>query len=107
MQLEQTLEMYQPMQMQRTQEIQRERVYNIVDLESLSASALYSDTKNDVKRDGTMETVLRKFINNDTVKVYINPLTGETNVGYQNGGEKHREYSGSNRMINIDRGSRS
>jgi hypothetical protein len=40
MQLEQTLEMYQPMQMQRTQ--QRERVYNLVDLESLSASALYT-----------------------------------------------------------------
>jgi len=43
MQLEQTLEMYQPTQMQRTQ--QRERVYNIVDLESLSASALYSNEK--------------------------------------------------------------
>jgi len=41
MQLEQTLGMYQPMQMQRT-EPQRERVYNIVDLESLSASALYT-----------------------------------------------------------------
>ncbi len=40
MQLEQTLGMYQPMQMQRTQ--QRERVYTIVDLESLSASALYT-----------------------------------------------------------------
>jgi hypothetical protein len=40
MQLEQTLEMYQPIQMQRTQE--RERVYTIVDLESLSASALYT-----------------------------------------------------------------
>jgi hypothetical protein len=105
MQLEQTLEMYQPMQMQRTQ--QRERVYNILDLESLSASALYSESKNDVKRDGTMETILPRFIGNDTVKVYINPLTGETNVGYQNGGEKHREYSGSERMINIDRGSRS
>ena len=37
MQLEQM--MYQPMQMQRTQE--RQRVYTIVDLESLSASALY------------------------------------------------------------------
>jgi len=40
MQLEQTLEMYRPMQMQRTQE--RQRVYTIVDLESLSASALYT-----------------------------------------------------------------
>jgi hypothetical protein len=40
MQLEQNLGMYQPIQMQRTQ--QRERVYNIVDLESLSASALYT-----------------------------------------------------------------
>lgn len=40
MQLEQTLGMYQPMQIQRTQ--QRERVYNIVDLGFLSASALYT-----------------------------------------------------------------
>jgi hypothetical protein len=40
MQLEQTLGMHQPMQMQRTQK--RERDYNIVDLESLSASALYT-----------------------------------------------------------------
>ncbi len=39
MKLEQRLEMYQPMQMQRVQE--RERVYTIVNLESLSASALY------------------------------------------------------------------
>lgn len=38
MQLEQTLEMYQPMQ--RTQP-ERQRVYTIVNLESLSASALY------------------------------------------------------------------
>jgi len=40
MQLENMMEMYQPMQMQRTQE--RQRVYTIVDLESLSASALYT-----------------------------------------------------------------
>lgn len=40
MQLEQTLGMYQPMQTQRTQE--RERVYTIVNLESMSASALYT-----------------------------------------------------------------
>jgi hypothetical protein len=40
MRLEQTLERYQPMQMQRTQE--RERVYTFMNLESLSASALYS-----------------------------------------------------------------
>ena len=40
MQLEQTLEMYRPIQMQETQK--RQRVYTIGDLESLSASALYS-----------------------------------------------------------------
>ena len=39
MQLEQM--MYEPMQIQRT-ELKRERVYKIVDLESLSASALYT-----------------------------------------------------------------
>ncbi len=105
MQLEQTLEMYQPMQMQRTRE--REKVYTIVDLESLSASALYSETKNNVKKDGTMETILPQFINKDTVKLYINPLTGKADAGYQNGGEKHRVYSGSERMVNLDKGSRS
>lgn len=40
MQLERTLEIYKPMQMQRTPE--RQRVYTVVDLEYLSASALYS-----------------------------------------------------------------
>jgi len=40
MQLEQTLEMYQPMQIQRTKP-EMQRVYTIVNLESLSASALY------------------------------------------------------------------
>ena len=50
MQLEQTLEMYQPMQMQETQK--RQRVYTIVDLESLSASALYSgDSSNPIVKD--------------------------------------------------------
>ncbi|PJE81055.1 hypothetical protein COU58_04515 [Candidatus Pacearchaeota archaeon CG10_big_fil_rev_8_21_14_0_10_32_42] len=44
MQLEQTLGMYQPMQMQRTQE--RQTTYFVVgDLESLSASALYGGDK--------------------------------------------------------------
>ena len=38
---------YQPMQMQRTQE--RERTYTIVNLESLSASALYSGDKPIIK----------------------------------------------------------
>ena len=42
MQLEQTLERYQPMQMQIAIPEQRRRVYTIVDLESLSASALYT-----------------------------------------------------------------
>jgi len=104
MQLEQM--MYQPMQMQRT-ESQRDRIYNIVDLESLSASALYSDGKNFVKKDGTIETVLPKFVGNDSVKVYINPLTGKVDAGYQKSRESHRDYSNSGRMVNLDRGSRS
>jgi hypothetical protein len=40
MQLEQNLGMYQPMQMQRTRD--GERVFTIVNLESLSASVLYT-----------------------------------------------------------------
>ncbi len=59
MQLEQTLEMYQPMQTQRIQE--RQRVYTIVDLESLSASALYSESRKIIQRGGTTETVIKKF----------------------------------------------
>lgn len=98
MQLEQTLEMYRPMQTQRVEQ-QRERVYTIVDLESLSASALYTG-KNSVRKDGTMETILPNFINNDTLKLYINPLTGKTDAGYQKGGESHRDYSNSGRMVN-------
>ena len=43
MQLEQTLEMYQPIQTQGAQE--RQRIYTIVDLENLSASALYMADK--------------------------------------------------------------
>jgi len=105
MQLEQTLEMYQPRQIERTEE--RQRVYTIVDLEYLSESALYSDGKNFVKKDGTIETVLPKFIGNDSVKVYINPLTGRVDAGYQKAGESHRDFSGSGRMVNLDRGSRS
>ena len=41
MQLEQTLDMYQSRQFQLT-ELQRQRVYNTQDLESLSAIALYT-----------------------------------------------------------------
>ena len=51
MQLENMMEMYQPMQMQRTQE--RQRVYTLVDLESLSASALYTNERiTDLKSSG-------------------------------------------------------
>ena len=106
MQLEQTLGMYKPMQMQRT-EPERQRVYTLVDLESLSASALYSESRKIIERKGTTETVILKFINDDTVKVYYNPLTGKTDVAYQNGGEKHSDFAGSGRMINIEKGSRS
>lgn len=103
MQLEQMFENYQS----QISEPRQQTYFVVGNLESLSASALYSDSKNIVKKDGTIETVLPKFINNDTLKIYINPLTGKTNAGYQNGGEKHREYSGSDRMTNLDRGSRS
>jgi len=105
MQLEQTLEMYQPMQMQRTQE--RERTYTIVNLESMSASALYSESKKIIQKGGVLETVIPKLNGNDTVKVYYNPLTGKTDVAYQNGGETHSNFANSGRMINIDKGSRS
>ena len=105
MQLEQTLGRYQLMQTQRTQE--RERVYTILNLESLSASALYSESRKIIERKGTVETIIPKFINDDTVKFYYNPLTGKTDVAYQNGGEKHSNFAGSGRMINIDKGSRS
>jgi hypothetical protein len=59
------------------------------------------DSKNIVKRDGTIETILPKFIENDTAKIYINPLTGKTTAGYQNGKEKHSNYSKSNRIIEL------
>jgi hypothetical protein len=68
---------------------------------------LYSDGKNFVKKDGTIETVLPKFIDLDTVKTYINPLTGKVDAGYQKAGESHSAYSNSGRMVNLDRGSRS
>jgi len=92
--------MYQPMQRQQT-------YFVVGDLESLSASALYGGDKNFVKKDGTIETVLPKFIGNDSVKIYINPLTGKVDAGYQKVGEPHRDYSSSGRMVNLDRGSRS
>ena len=76
-----------------------------MDLESLSASALYSDGKSIVKRDGTIETVLPKFVGNDTVKVYINPLTGRVDAGYQKGGESHAAYIDSGRIANMQPGS--
>ncbi len=59
------------------------------------------EPKNILKRDGTMETVLPKFINDDTVKVYINPMTGETSVGVQNGGESHTDYANSGRTKDV------
>lgn len=59
------------------------------------------DSKNLIKRDGTIETVLPKFIGNDTVKVYINPLTGQTTAGYQNSGESHKSYSKSGRIVDL------
>ena len=49
--------------------------------------------------------MLKKFIGNDTVKVYYNPLTGKMDIGYQKGGEKHSKYANSGRMINIEKGS--
>ena len=64
------------------------------------------ETKNEVKRDGTMETILPKFIGNDTVKIYINPLTGKTIAGYQEGGEKHGDYAKSERITTLDSGSK-
>ena len=86
---------------------QKEKVFTIVDLESLSASVLYTEGENDVKRDGTIETVLPKFIWNDTLKVYINPLTGKTVAGYQNAEEKHSEYAKSGRTVILNPGSSS
>ncbi len=70
-------------------------------------TVLYSESKKIIQRKGTIETVIPKFIGNDTIKVYYNPFTGKTDVGYQNCGEKHREYSRSERIINIERGSKS
>ncbi|OIO80338.1 hypothetical protein AUJ84_03790 [Candidatus Pacearchaeota archaeon CG1_02_32_132] len=84
MQLEQTLGMYQPMQMQRT-EPQRERVYSIVDLESLSASALYAE----IKKGDYIKS------NDRNLNFYnlINPKNfGETEVGMQNDGESHKAF---------------
>ena len=48
---------------------QRQVVYQVGDLESLSASVLYGESKNNVKIDGTIETILPQFINDDTVKL--------------------------------------
>lgn len=91
----------------RTSEPRRQIYFIVGDLEGLSASALYSESRKIIERKGTVETVIPKFINDDTVKVYYNPLTGKTDVAYQNGGEKHSNFAGSGRMINIDKGSRS
>lgn len=104
MELEKNL-MYHPMQ--KALPAPRQKVYTIGDLESMSASYLYSgeaDGKNFVKKDGTIETVLPKFVGEDTVKIYTNPLTGRVDAGYQKEGESHKEYSNSGRMINLDKG---
>jgi len=93
MQLEQTLGMYQPMQVQRTQ--QRERVYNIVDLESLSASALYSGDKPIIK-DGGMIVPLK--INgiplHETYNIDKdgNVSNGHSTVNLPNGGKVYMPY---------------
>ena len=83
---------------------QRQVVYQVEDLESLSASVLYNESKNNVKIDGTIETILPQFINDDTVKLYINSLNGKTDIAYQKGGEGHTAFANSGRMINISRG---
>ena len=64
------------------------------------------ETENTVKRDGRLETVLPKFNGNDTVKIYINPTTGETIAGYQNGGEEHGNYAKSGRTTTLDSGNK-
>lgn len=61
---------------------------------------------NEVKKDGTMETILPKFIGDDTVKIYINPLTGKTIAGYQEGDEKHSDYAKSGRTTILDSGNK-
>ena len=91
MQLEQTLGMYQPMQTQRTQE--RERVYNIVDLKSLSASALYTgDSSNPiVSGNGIVIPYGDKlgFDLHDTFKVdrYGNLYDGHSTSNLKGGGK--------------------
>lgn len=73
---------------------QRQRVYQIEDLERLSAGVLYSD--GDGKNffdNGRIETVLSKFINNDTLKIYIDPFNFGVTAGYQKEGESHEDYA--------------
>lgn len=54
-----------------------------------------SDSKNNVKPDGTIETILPQFDGNTTVKVYDDPLTGKHNIGVQAGGQGHRSFASS------------
>ena len=64
------------------------------------------ESKNTIKKYGIMETILPKFGGNDTIKVYINPLTGETIAGCQKGEEKHGDYLKSGRTTILDSGNK-
>ena len=75
MQLEQTLEIYQPMQTQRTMPERRQRSYTIVDLESLSASALYTG---EIQNGAD---AWRGNIRNITPNTAYFPLTSDGSIG--------------------------
>ncbi|MFB6226216.1 MAG: hypothetical protein ABEJ02_02595 [Candidatus Paceibacteria bacterium] len=84
----------------RLQRPQSQSTYQVSYLENLSATALYrgssqdpTDAKNQVKSDGTIETILPKFQGEDTVKIYIDPLNGDTKAGYHPKGDSHSNYS--------------
>jgi len=97
MKLENMIETYQSINSN-----QDRQIYFVAgDLEVLSASVLYSY---DIKPNGVIETIIPRIVNNDTLKIYENPLNGNTSAGYQNGGESHKDYSNSGRLVNLPNG---
>jgi hypothetical protein len=89
------------------QNIAQDRMYHTIDTYLIGTTVLYTDPKNLIKKDGTIETVLPKFVGNDTVKLYLNSLNGNLDAGYQKAGESHADYSNSGRMISLDKKSNS
>ena len=70
-----------------------QRVYQVGDLESLSASTLYSDYGDTDFNHRMIETVFPGIDGKGCLKIYIDPFSFSGTAGYHNKGEKHKDYA--------------